>query len=116
MNKELENMDSSVLLFKHVEKHVDILYNFLVSCGLKPKDKQLSTLTEALKEVKALKPTVQYIAYQINGNGFVDKAIDMVTFTEVNDVPKDILRGYYKVDEKGNLVIDYGRKAILWGD
>jgi hypothetical protein len=116
MNKELENMDASVALLRHIENHIDILYNFLLSCGIKPKDKQLSTLTEALKDVKALKPKVNYIAYQTNNDGYVDKAIDMETFTEITQVPQDILRGYYKVDDKGNLVIDYARKNVLWGD
>jgi hypothetical protein len=109
-------MDGTVLLLKQVEKHVEVLYNFLLSCGITPKDKQLSTLTEALKEVKALKPNLNYMAYKVNENGYVVNAVEMATFTEVKGVPKDITRGYYKVDKKGNIILDNARKAILWGD
>jgi hypothetical protein len=109
-------MDSSVLLLQHLEKHIETLYNFLLSCGIKPKDKQLTTLTEALKEVKALKPSLKYMAYEVNEYGYVVNAVEMATFTDVKGVPKDITRGYYKVDNKGNLVVDAKRKAILWGD
>jgi len=109
-------MDSSILMLQHLEKHIDVLYNFLLSCGITPKDKQLSTLTEALKEVKALKPNLKYMAYKVNEDGYVVNAVEMATFTEVKGVPKDITRGYYKVDKKGNLVEDTRRKAILWGD
>lgn len=109
-------MDSALLLLKHVEKHIEVLYSFLVSCGITPKDKQLSTLTEALKEVKALKPKLRYIAYETDDNGYVTEAVEMATFTEVKEMPKDIKRGYYKVDKQGNLVVDTKRKAVLWGD
>jgi hypothetical protein len=109
-------MDSSVLLLQHLEKHIETLYNFLLSCGIKPKDKQLTTLTEALKEVKALKPKLKYMAYEVNEYGYVVNAVEMATFTDVKSVPIDITRGYYKVDTQGNLVVDAKRKAILWGD
>jgi hypothetical protein len=109
-------MDSSVLLLNQVEKHVEVLYNFLISCGITPKDKQLATLTEALKEVKALKPKVTYVAYETNEHGYIKNAVKMATFTEVKEMPKDVSRGYYKVDKKGNLLIDTKRKAVLWGD
>ena len=109
-------MDSSVLMLQHLEKHIDVLYNFLISCGLTPKDRQLSTLTELLKEVKALKPNLNYMAYEVNEHGYVVNAVEMATFTDVKQKPKDITRGYYKVDKQGNLVVDAKRKAILWGD
>ena len=109
-------MDSSILMLKQLEKHIDVLYNFLLSCGITPKDKQLSTLTEALKEVKALKPNLTYMAYETDANGYVVNAAPMATFTDVKAVPRDIKRGYYKVDKKGNLVVDTKRKAVLWGD
>jgi hypothetical protein len=109
-------MDSSVLMLQHLEKHIDVLYNFLISCGITPKDKQLATLTEALKEVKALKPNLNYMAYEVNEHGYVVNAVEMATFTDVKQKPKDITRGYYKVDKQGNLVVDAKRKAILWGD
>jgi hypothetical protein len=109
-------MESAVLMLQHLEKHVEVLYKFLLSCGITPKDKQLTTLTEALKEVKALKPNLKYMAYEVNEYGYVVNAVEMATFTDVKGVPKDITRGYYKVDKKGNLVIDAKRKAILWGD
>lgn len=109
-------MDSSVLMLQHLEKHIDVLYNFLVSCGITPKDKQLATLTEALKEVKALKPNVTYVAYEADANGYIKNAVKMATFTQVREMPKDVVRGYYRVDAKGNLVVDNKRKAVLWGD
>ena len=109
-------MDSSLLMLQHLEKHIDVLYNFLISCGITPKDKQLATLTEALKEVKALKPNLNYMAYEVNEHGYVVNAVEMATFTDVKQKPKDITRGYYKVDKQGNLVVDAKRKAILWGD
>jgi hypothetical protein len=110
------NLDSSVELLKLLEKHIDTLYAFLLSCGITPKDKQLSTLTEALKDVKALKPKLTYIAYETDANGYVVNAAPMATFTDVKSVPKDIKRGYYRVDKQGNLVVDNKRKAVLWGD
>jgi hypothetical protein len=109
-------MDSSLLMLQHLEKHIDVLYNFLISCGITPKDKQLATLTEALKEVKALKPNLNYMAYEVNEHGYVVNAVEMATFTDVKQKPKDITRGYYKVDKQGNLIVDAKRKAILWGD
>jgi hypothetical protein len=110
------NLDSSVLLLGQLEKHIEFLYNFLISCGITPKDKQLSTLTESLKEVKALKPSIDYMAYKVNEYGYVVNAVEMATFTDVKDVPKDITKGYYKVDNKGNIVLDNARKSIIWGD
>jgi hypothetical protein len=112
----LNNLDASVVILQELELHIERLHNFLLSCGIKPKDKKLSTLTEALKEVKALKPNVNYIAYKVNEYGFIDNAVKMATFTQVNQLPVDILRGYYRIDTKGNLVVDYARKNVLWGD
>jgi hypothetical protein len=116
MSKELENMDATVLMLQHLEKHIEVLYTFLISCGLSPKDRQLSTLTNELKQVKALKPKVKYIAYEVDKNGYVVKAVDMATFTGIKEMPKDINRGYYTVDNKGNLIVDNKRKSVLWGD
>ena len=110
------NLDSTNLMLKHLEKHIDVLYEFLLSCGVTPKDKQLSTLTEALKEVKALKPNLNYMAYETDENGYVVNAVPMATFTEVKEVPRDIKRGYYKVDKNGNLFADTKRKSVIWGD
>jgi hypothetical protein len=109
-------MDSSTVMLQHLEKHIEVLYNYLLSCGITPKDKQLSTLTEALKEVKSLKPSVKYMAYEVNAYGYIINAVEMATFTGVKDVPADITKGYYKVDKKGNIVLDTARKAIIWGD
>jgi hypothetical protein len=109
-------MDASVLMLRHLEKHIEVLYNYLLSCGIKPKDKKLETLTEALKEVKSLKPSVNYMAYATDSYGYIVDAIEMKTFTGVNDVPKDITRGYYKVDKQGNIILDAARKSIIWGD
>jgi hypothetical protein len=112
----LENLDATTALLQQLERHIDILYHFVLSCGITPKDRKLSTLTELLKEVKVLKPKVNYVAYATNQHGYISEAVNMKTFTQVEAMPKDILRGYYRVDEKGNLVIDHARKSILWGD
>ena len=112
----LENLDATTVLFQKLERHIDILYHFIISCGITPKDRKLSTLTELLKEVKVLKPKINYVAYATNDYGYISDAVTMKTFTQIEEMPKDILRGYYRVDEKGNLVIDHARKSVLWGD
>jgi hypothetical protein len=112
----LENLDATTVLFQKLERHIDILYYFLLSCGITPKDRKISTLTELLKDIKVLKPKINYVAYATDSYGYITDAIEMKTFTGVDDVPKDITRGYYKVDKQGNIILDAARKSIIWGD
>lgn len=98
---------------RQVKKLAKALHEYLLSCGVIPKDGKLSTLIAEVDNIKAIKPGIEYIHLKVNKNGYITQFEDFGDVIEKIQVPADITRGYYKVVD-GKLVVDELMRRKLW--
>jgi hypothetical protein len=89
------------------------LQKFLVANGVKPKNSKLSSLIEAFDEINIIKPDLNYIHFTLNKDGYIVGTEKFGAVAQVDELPADIFRGYYKV-ENSKLVLDEKQRQKLW--
>lgn len=107
-NDYLENMISEELDYLLNE-----LIKFLNDCGIELTSKTFNSAIRKLQEVIAIRKEKSYIGLTLNDLGYVRKFNEIDTIIEKQNLPEDILRGYYKI-ENGKIVLDERMKEKLW--
>jgi len=91
-------------------------YDYLISCGVQPKNKKLKTLIDCLDEVIAMKENKTYYGVDIDNDNIVKNIFVVQGIVEnCSKLPSDILRGYYYY-KKGKIVLDEKLRQKLWGE
>lgn len=91
-------------------------YEYLISCGVQPKNKKLKTLITCLDELIAMKEDKTYYGVDVDSNNIIKNIFVVQGIVENNiKLPNDILRGYYHY-EKGKIVLDEKLRQKLWGE
>lgn len=97
-----------------IDELIDKLYLFLLECDVKPKDKKLSTLVKSLDSIIAMKKDKTYYGVKFDENKVINNILEVDGIVlNSNDLPLDLLRGYYKY-EKGKIVLDEILRTKLW--
>lgn len=109
-------MDKSVdLLLKEVDDFLDDLIKYIEENGGKVRGKKLGDIKEGLHRLNVVNPKKSYFAFDLNENGFVYGYNKVDAIVENQEIPEDILRGYYKI-KRNKLVLDKNRQNQLWGE
>jgi len=88
------------------------LAEFLEDCGVDVKNKSLYSMINRLDDVVAVKDNKKYYSIQVDENNYITSVNKMDGIIEQQELPEDILRGYY-VYQDGSFKIDE-KKKLEW--
>lgn len=104
------------VVFKLVDQFVDEIVNFLRESGVEVKSQKLSNIKRQLQEIVVLSSEKDYVSVVTDKNGYIKGYNIMDTVIENVDLPKDLDKGYYKINKNNKPVLDKKRRRDLWGD
>lgn len=108
-------MDS--YLEQEISDELELMKNkiesFLKDCNIEVTSKTFWSMLKKLDEVIAVRKDKSYIGVTLNDRGYVTTINSIDTIIDEQELPMDILRGYYKI-ENGKLVVDELMKDKLW--
>lgn len=88
------------------------LKKFLLENGIQTEDEKVSNMLPKLDLIRVKKVTEDYRALVTDENGYIIKAIPFEDFVVNKNIPVDVEKGYYKL-ENGEIVIDYQRQRQI---
>ena len=109
-------MEEFKLLEKKFKEMQDAMYEYLRAHKLPVTDKNITNMMNVLREVQTIIPGTQYIGIKTNDKGYIvgyevfDKVVNL------QEIPKDILKQYYKIDKYGRFVVDKEKRERHWGE
>lgn len=109
-------MEEFKLLEQKFKELQESLFQYLRTHKLPVTDRNITTMMNVLKEVQTIIPGTQYIGIKTNENGYIigyevfDKVINL------QEIPKDLLKQYYKIDKYGRFVLDKEKQERFWGE
>lgn len=111
--KPKSNVDLKTLILQDLEKFVKDVNDYLREHSVNLKVTNLQGVLDALHQLRVLKPSQEYIGVTLDSDGYIKSIQPLHDFVIKQDVPKDILQGYYKI-LNGVIFLDSTRQAILW--
>lgn len=111
--KPKSNVDLKTLILQDLEKFVKDVNDYLREHSVNLKVNNLQGVLDALHQLRVLKPSQEYIGVTLDSDGYIKSIQPLHDFVIKQDVPKDILQGYYKI-LNGVIFLDSTRQAILW--
>lgn len=113
--KPKSNVDLKTLILQDLEKFVKDVNDYLREHSVNLKVNNLQGVLDALHQLRVLKPSQEYIGVTLDSDGYIKSIQPLHDFVIKQDVPKDILQGYYKI-LNGVIFLDSTRQALLWGN
>ena len=115
MSNTIIQEEVTVILLRKINKISEQLELFLKENGLNPTDNKLASLIDDLNKLQIISPNKSYLGVHLK-NGFISDVITVDKVVENQPLPEDIYSGYYRVDNKGNIILDEEQKIRLWED
>jgi hypothetical protein len=109
-------MEEFKLLETKFKEMQEALFQYLRVNKLIVHDKNITEMVKTLNQVQTIVPGHQYIGLKTNDKGYVigyevfDKVVDL------QPVPEDIQKQYYKVDKYGRFSVDKEKRERFWGE
>ncbi len=113
--KPKSNIDLKTLILQDLEKFVRDVNDYLREHSVNLKVNNLQGVLDALHQLRVLKPSQEYIGVTLDSEGYIKSVQPLHDFVVKQDVPIDILQGYYKI-LNGVIRLDPKRQALLWGN
>ena len=113
--KPKSNTDLKTLILQDLEKFVRDVNDYLREHSVNLKVDNLQGVLDALHQLRVLKPSQEYIGVTLDSDGYIKTIQPLHDFVVKQDVPIDILQGYYKI-LNGVIFLDGTRQALLWGN
>ena len=99
-----------------IQRHIDEMFVelkvFLNSSGIDTQGYTYSETLNAVRDLKVMLKDKTYVGLHTDSNGYIVNSFRLDEFVEGN-VPVDITNGYYFINKKGLLEIDYERKRQI---
>lgn len=111
--KPKSNVDLKTLILQDLEKFVKDVNDYLREHSVNLKVTNLQGVLDALHQLRVLKPSQEYIGVTLDSDGYIKSIQPLHDFVIKQDVPTDILQGYYKIFN-GVIFLDSTRQALLW--
>lgn len=108
-------LDLSATILNDLDSFLKRVNATLADFGIHEDIKKLSELENFLKRIRILKPKESYIGVTLDVDGYIKTVQPLHDFVIKQDVPRDILQGYYKI-LNGVIFLDSTRQALLWGN
>ena len=89
------------------------LQKYLVENGVTPSDSKITSLVESFEKLNVIKPDTEYIHFTISKEGYISGEEEFGAIVEKQELPADIFRGYYKVEDE-KIVLDEEQRHKLW--
>lgn len=93
-------------IIKTVEDNRDKIYDFLIFNGVFPKSKSLESLITDVVNLRVINKGKKYISVNTDRNGYVIGHYSTDDIINIQDLPKDFTKGYYKITEEGEIELD----------
>lgn len=107
------NVDLKTLILQDLSKLLADINIYLYENGIKERVEDLADILVVLNKLRVLKPSQNYLGVTLDSNGYIVDINSLHDFVLEQDVPEDVLRGYYKI-QNGVLYLDKERQALLW--
>lgn len=104
----------ALILINKINLANEKLHQFLVDSGVQPDEKKLGTLLDDLNKIRVLVPTKKYFGVYLDDMGYIKNISIIDELFEAQELPEDIFKGYYRIDEHGKLIRDDVKRAQLW--
>jgi len=101
------------LILGDIKDDVQKLNDFLIACNITPKKKSLKELIKDLDKIIAIKKGEKYIGIE-TVDGVVCNIANIDGIVKKQDLPADILRGYYLYKD-GKIILDEKLRQKIWG-
>lgn len=111
--KPKSNVDLKTLILQDLSKLLADINIYLYENGIKERVEDLADILVVLNKLRVLKPSQNYLGVTLDSNGYIVDINSLHDFVLEQDVPEDVLRGYYKI-QNGVLYLDKERQALLW--
>ena len=111
--KPKSNVDLKTLILQDLSKLLADMNIYLYENGIKERVEDLADILVVLNKLRVLKPSQNYLGVTLDSNGYIIDINKLHDFVLEQDVPEDVLRGYYKI-QNGVLYLDKERQALLW--
>ena len=111
--KPKSNVDLKTLILQDLSKLLADINIYLYENGIKERVEDLADILVVLNKLRVLKPSQNYLGVTLDSNGYIVDINSLHDFVLEQDVPEDVLRGYYKI-QNGLLYLDKERQALLW--
>ena len=110
-------VDEYKVIEAKVTKLQDALFAFLRKNKVQVPDKKMETLIQALQNIQTIIPGTEYVTVDRNSAGYIEgfTIADGVS-ARVDEVPEDLNRGYYKMDESGRFILDDEKRERYWAE
>lgn len=109
-------MNTSIeYVLKEVEDLIVTLTKFLQERGVSVSSTKIADLLAALERLQTVDQNKTYISVQLDKNGYVKLYNKMDALLQNQDIPDDLIRGYYKI-KKNKPFLDKKRQEQLWRD
>lgn len=107
--------DEYTVIRVQIQELQESLFNFLRKNKVQVPDKKISSLLQGLEDIKTIvnghnlvMVVLDELGY-ITGYSITDSASD-----KVDEIPEDLGRGYYKMDENGRFIRDDEKYERYW--
>lgn len=109
-------MDEFKLLEKKFKEMQEALFQYLRVNKLIVHDKNITEMVKTLNQVQTVIPGHHYIGLKTNDKGYIIGYEVFDKVVNVQPVPKDISKQYYKVDKYGRFSVDEEKRERFWGE
>ena len=100
-------------MIEDIKVDVKKLYDYLDSCNVTPTRKALGPLIKDLEKIIAIRKNKKYIGID-TVDGIIVGYADVDGIVEYQELPEDVLRGYYRY-ENGKIILDEKLRLKIWG-
>ena len=108
-------MDEYTIIRVQIEKLQESLFQFLRKNKVQVPDKKISSLLQGLEDIKTIVNGHDLVMVVLDDLGYiVDYSITDSASDKVDEIPEDLGRGYYKMDENGRFIRDDEKYERYW--
>lgn len=109
-------MEEFKLLEVKFKEMQEAMFQYLRKHKMPIEDRNITQMLQYMQEVQTIIPGHQYIGLKTNEKGYIigyevfDKVVNL------QEIPGDLLKQYYKVDENGRFEVDKEKLERFWGE
>jgi hypothetical protein len=79
-------------------------------------EKNVTDMMNSIREIQTFIPGHQYIGLKTNEKGYITGYEVFDKVVNLQEIPKDLEKQYYKIDKYGRFVVDKEKQERFWGE
>lgn len=109
-------MEEFKLLETKFKEMQEALFQYLRKHKLPIEDRNITLMVQEMQRIQTFIPGHRYIGINTNDKGYIVGYEVFDTVVDLQEIPEDILKQYYKVDTNGRFVVDEEKRERHWGE